>query len=122
MTLSPLRLFASLLLALCLPFAGAAELQIQLDSDNERLESNIRAFIGDPGDRSVASLRRFSSHARERARQAMRALGYYRARVSSRVLEQEPPVLQLEVTPGEPVRFRRIAIEVRGEADRKSVV
>ena len=116
MTLSPPRLFASLLLALCLPFAGAAELQIQLDSDNDRLESNIRAFIGDPGDRSVASLRRFSSHARERARQAMRALGYYRARVSSRVLEQQPPVLRLEVTPGEPVRFRRIAIEVRGEA------
>ncbi|TDT43148.1 autotransporter secretion outer membrane protein TamA [Halospina denitrificans] len=116
MSLSLPRLTTGLFLALFLPFSWAAELQLNLDPANDALESNIRAFIGDPGDRDAASLRRFSSHARERARQAMRALGYYQGRVTSRVLEQDPPVLKLEVVPGEPVRFRRVIIEVEGEA------
>lgn len=116
MTLSAPRLAASLFLALYLPFAGAAELQVHLEPENEALKDNIRAFIGDPGDRSAASLRRFSSHARERAREAMRALGYYQGRVTSRVLDEDPPVLKLEVVPGDPVRIRRVSVDVQGGA------
>jgi len=90
MSLSLRRFSTGLFLALFLPFAWAAELQVSVNPANDALESNIRAFIGDPGDRNAASLRRFASHARERARQAMRALGYYQGRVTSRVVEQDP--------------------------------
>ena len=116
MTLSFPRLSVSLFLALFLPFAWAAELQVSLDSPNDELQSNIRAHVGDLSDRNTASLRRFASHARERARKAMRALGYYQGRVISRVLEQEPLVLKLEVVAGERVQFRRVSIDVQGEA------
>lgn len=116
MNQSPSRLLAGLCLALLLPFASAAELQVRLDTADDELERNIRAHVGDSGDRDAASLRRFANHARERARKAMRALGYYRGRVESRVRDRDPPVLELDVTTGERVRLRRVSIDVQGGA------
>ena len=106
-----------IVLALSARLAGAAGLLISVDPPSAALRDNIRAHVGDPGQRSVESLRRFAPHARERAREGMRALGYYQGRVTSRVLEQKQPVLELSVTPGEPVRLRRIRIELEGEAE-----
>jgi len=87
-----------------------------MDTDNEAVEDNIRAYIGSLGERDEASLRRFSGHARDQARKGMRALGYYHGRVRYRVIEGDPPVLRLEVTLGEPIRIREVEISVEGEA------
>lgn len=115
-TVPRLRLTCCILLALTLQVVEAAELRIAVDPPNDALRDNIRAHLGDPGERSTASLRRFAGHAREKSKKAMRALGYYQGRVTTRVLDRDPPVLEVAVTPGDPVRLRRIRIEVRGEA------
>ncbi|MEQ6884436.1 autotransporter assembly complex family protein [Salicola sp. Rm-C-2C1-2] len=110
------RLFLFPLLLLAISGVRAAELEVIVDPENDALQSNIRAHVGDLGRRNAASLRRFASHARDSAREAMRALGYYQGEVQYRVVEARNPVLRLQVTPGEPVRLVSVRIEVRGEA------
>ncbi|MGM0450351.1 MAG: autotransporter assembly complex protein TamA [Pseudomonadota bacterium] len=116
MTPKTLRLCLFLLLFLIIPSVWAAELEVIVEPENEALVSNIRAHVGDVGDRNKASLRRFASHARDSAREAMRALGYYEGEIQYRVVEGDPPVLQLRVTPGDPVRLANVRIKVRGDA------
>ena len=116
MTSKALRLCLLPLLFLAIPGVWAAELEVIVEPENDALASNIRAHIGDLGDRDATSLRRFASHARASADEAMRALGYYEGEIRYRVVNGEPPVLRLRVTPGEPVRLARVRIRVRGEA------
>ncbi|MDX1587471.1 MAG: autotransporter assembly complex family protein [Oleiphilaceae bacterium] len=94
----------------------AARLEIRTEPENEAVAENIRAYIGPPGERDAAGLRRFSRHARSQADKAMRALGYYQGQVRFRVIEEDPPVLRLNVTLGEPVRLREVTLRVEGEA------
>lgn len=104
---------------LLLLMAGAAQggrLEINVEPQNEAVRDNIRAYIGDVSGRDLASLRRFSSHARDQARNAMRALGYYDGQIRFRVLDEENPVLRLNVTLGEPVRLREVDIRLQGDA------
>ncbi|TVP54672.1 MAG: outer membrane protein assembly factor [Halomonadaceae bacterium] len=111
--------YLALFLCSLLLMAGAAHggrLEINVEPANEQVEDNIRAYIGDVSERDFASLRRFSSHARDQAVNAMRALGYYEGRVRFRVLDKEIPVLRLNVTLGEPVRLRNVDIRLEGEA------
>lgn len=96
--------------------AQSARLEIRMDPENEAAKENVRVFVGSPGDRGVAELRRFSRHARDQADKALRALGYYQSRVRYRVMDEEPPVLRLNITLGEPVRLRNVTTRVEGEA------
>lgn len=116
MTFNVFRLLLFPLLLLAVTGVRAAELEVIVDPENDALQSNIRAHVGDLGSRNAASLRRFASHARDSAREAMRALGYYQGEVRYRVVAAQTPVLRLQVTPGEPVRLVSVRIEVRGEA------
>ena len=116
MTFKASRLSLFLLLVLTISGVRAAELDVIVEPENEPLTSNIRAHIGKVGDRNKASLRRFASHARDSARDAMRALGYYDGDIRYQVVAGEPPVLRLRITPGEPVRLNSVRIRVRGEA------
>lgn len=116
MTPNVVRLWLIPLLLLVMTGVRAAELEIMIEPQDEALRSNIRAHVGDLGDRNALSLRRFAAHARDSAREAMRALGYYEGDVQYRVVDGDPPVLRLRVTPGEPVRLERVRIEVRGGA------
>ena len=120
----PARFWLSFAVIFLLVGAGhvqGARLEVVTEPRNEAVEDNIRAYIGSVGERDAASLRRFASHARDQARSAMRALGYYQGRVRYQVIEGEPPVLRLEVTTGEPVRLRDIEVEVRGKASQMEV-
>ncbi|XOZ34784.1 autotransporter assembly complex protein TamA [Halomonadaceae bacterium KBTZ08] len=116
MTPNVLRLWLFLLLLLVVTGVRAAELEVIVEPENDALRSNIRAHVGDLGDRNTLSLRRFASHARDSAREAMRALGYYEGDVQYRVVDGDEPVLRLQVAPGEPVRLERVRIRVRGGA------
>ena len=115
MTPKVLRLLLFPLLILAVAGVRAAELEVIVEPENDALQSNIRAHVGDLGDRNAASLRRFAAHARDSATEAIRALGYYDGDIRYQVVEGDPPVLRLEVAPGEPVRLTSVRIEVRGE-------
>ena len=115
MTPKLLRLLFLPLLILAVAGVRAAELEIAVEPESDALHSNIRAHVGDLGNRNAASLRRFASHARDSAAEAIRALGYYDGDIRYQVVEGDPPVLRLEVAPGEPVRLTSVRIEVRGE-------
>ena len=105
MTPKVLRLLLFPLLILAVAGVRAAELEVIVEPENDALQSNIRAHVGDLGDRNAASLRRFAAHARDSATEAIRALGYYDGDIRYQVVEGDPPVLRLEVAPGEPVRL-----------------
>jgi translocation and assembly module TamA len=49
-------------------------------------------------------------------RRAARALGYYDPAISRRIRDEEPPVLVMEVTPGEPVRVASRQVDITGPA------
>jgi translocation and assembly module TamA len=106
-------------LALSMPTALMAELDVRVQGVEGELRDNVRRHIGTPLSDDPRILRRFAARAEESARQGLQALGYYHATVTTR-LEGEPgsQVLQVDVEPGEPTRIRRLDIRVEGEAER----
>lgn len=112
--LSPFAVSLALLVALP---AAAAELEVLLSPKSKALRENVEAHIGELGERDLDSLQRFSRHAEREATKALQALGYYRPRIRSEVLETGgKPVLRLQIEQGEPVRLRTVEIRVEGEA------
>lgn len=99
------------------PLAAAAELEVLISPRSKALRENVEAHIGDLGKRDAASLQRFSRHAEREALRALQALGRYRAKIRSEVIEGgDEPVLRLHIEQGEPVRLRTVEIRVEGEA------
>ncbi|TRX73513.1 autotransporter assembly complex protein TamA [Pseudomonas mangiferae] len=80
------------------------------------LKANIEAYIGSLGERDENALQRYRRSAEHQAELAAQALGYYHVRVESRVDAGPPPVLHLDVWPGEPVHLRQVTVRVEGEA------
>jgi len=93
-----------------------ARLDVRVEPEAAELRSNIEGYIGELGERDEQALRRFAPIAEQQARSAAEALGYYRARITSTVRPGDKPRLQLRVTPGEPVRLRRVDIRIEGPA------
>lgn len=86
------------------------------DAASAALKANIEAYIGPLGERDADGLQRYRRSAERQAELAVQALGYYHARIETRVEAGPPPVLRLEVWPGEPVRLRQVTVRVEGEA------
>ncbi|WP_263145753.1 autotransporter assembly complex family protein [Pseudomonas sp. RIT-PI-AD] len=80
------------------------------------LKANIEAYIGSLGERDENGLQRYRRSAEHQAELAAQALGYYQARISSRVDTGKAPTLHLDVVPGEPVHLRQVTLRVNGEA------
>lgn len=109
----------AVLLALLVATSGAAaaELEVLLSPRSKALRENVEAHVGELGDRDLRSLQRFSRHAEREAAKALQALGYYRAKIRSEVLEEGgKPLLRLHIERGEAVRLRTVEIRVEGEA------
>lgn len=99
------------------PATGLADqVEIRMEGDHPALLDNARAFVGDVEDHSLSSLRRYGDTVEERIRQALRALGYYDPTISRDIREEDPPVLVMEVTPGEPVRVVSREVTISGPA------
>ncbi|GGJ86036.1 outer membrane protein assembly factor [Pseudomonas matsuisoli] len=93
-----------------------AVLEVRVSPANNALRSNIEGYIGSLGDRNLAALERYTSTVERQAEQASQALGFYHARISSRVTGGDNARLVLNVEPGEPVKLRNVTIRVEGPA------
>ncbi|MEX6504260.1 autotransporter assembly complex protein TamA [Pseudomonas zhanjiangensis] len=93
-----------------------ARLEVRVQPANKALRSNVEGYIGALGERDAQSLQRFRRSAEAQALKAAQALGYYQARITSEVIDQDPPSLVIRIQPGEPVRLRQVTLRVEGPA------
>ncbi|WP_338034603.1 autotransporter assembly complex family protein [Halorhodospira neutriphila] len=115
---------ASLVLALAaacaaagVPRGAAAEVAIAVKGVEKELAEQVRVYLGEPGSEEPAAVAAFQRHAPERAREALEALGYYRAQVAAKRRRTDDGWrVVVRVDPGEPVRVRRMAVCLSGEA------
>lgn len=105
-----LLLFSSVLLA------ENARLVVSVKPANNALKSNVEGYIGSLGERDAEALQRFRRVVESQAEKAAQALGYYQAQISTDVLEQTPPRLNVNIVPGEPVRIGSVTVRVDGPA------
>ncbi|MFC4260522.1 autotransporter assembly complex family protein [Marinobacter lacisalsi] len=104
------------------PVASLADqVEIRMEGDYPGLLDNARAFVGDVEDHSLSSLRRYGDTVDERIRQALRALGYYDPTIARNIRDEDPPVLVMEVSPGEPVRVVSRDVTITGPAQDDSL-
>lgn len=109
-----------LLLILLTFFAMAARagLEVNVEPENERVQDNIEAFVGEIEATSRREMERTARHAKEQAADAARALGYYQTIISHRITgNRDDPVLVLDVQLGEPVRLDEVNIRVEGPGE-----
>lgn len=110
----PILLVCLLLVSL----AGQAELRVNVQPANAAVRNNIEAFVGPVEAASRREMWRLARHSRDQALDAARALGYYDVRIRPRVTgSNNAPVLELNVTLGEPVRLRNVDIRVTGPGE-----
>nr|WP_074888433.1 autotransporter assembly complex family protein [Pseudomonas argentinensis] len=105
-----LMLFSAALLA------DDARLVVSVQPANNALKSNVEGYIGNLGERDVEALQRLRRVVEGQAEKAAQALGYYQAQISSEVVEQTPPRLNMRIVPGEPVRIGSVTVRVDGPA------
>jgi translocation and assembly module TamA len=93
-----------------------ARLQVRVEPANSALERNIEGHIGSLGERDSEALQRYRRAAELQARNAVQALGYYHAQISSKVGSGKKPSLTIEVKAGEPVHLRNVTLRIEGPA------
>ncbi|MDN5514813.1 MAG: autotransporter assembly complex protein TamA, partial [Pseudomonas sp.] len=99
---------------------AASELDVRVTPSNSALKANIEGYVGSLDGLDAQSLRRMRRIAENEADKAAQALGYYQARIRSRIEEGETPRLVLEVEPGERIRLRNVDIRIEGPASELS--
>ncbi|MES2818233.1 MAG: autotransporter assembly complex family protein [Pseudomonadota bacterium] len=110
------RYWLPLLLIACSAVRAQDQLDIRISPANPTLEANIHGYLSPVDERDPDELLRFSRTARSQAEQAARALGYYQARIDSRIEAGSPPRLILDIQPGEPLRLREVTLRIDGPA------
>jgi translocation and assembly module TamA len=113
--------FRHLLVAALLLSSSAAwaksQLDVTLQPRDRLLRANIEAYIGPIVDRDREALLRIRRTVERQALEAVRALGYYQAQISTEVTDADAkPRLRLLVEQGEPVRLREVDIRLSGDA------
>jgi translocation and assembly module TamA len=98
------------------PVALADQIRVKVEGDFSELEENARLRVGEVEGRTADGLRRYASTAVDQARQAVRAVGYYRPDIRWEVSEPEgePAQLTLTIEPGTPVRIRTRDVVIEG--------
>ncbi len=98
--------------------AAHAELVVNVEPANNRVRNNIQAFIGPVEAPSRRDMWRLARHAQEQALTAAQAVGYYDVSIRPEVRGSETdPTLVLNVTLGQPVRFREVDIRITGAGE-----
>jgi translocation and assembly module TamA len=109
-------LVAALLLSSSAVWAKS-QLDVSLQPRDRLLRANIEAYIGPIVDRDREALLRIRRTVERQALEAVRALGYYQAQISTEVTDADAkPRLRLLVEQGEPVRLREVDIGLSGDA------
>lgn len=92
-----------------------AELEVKVEPRNSAAKKNIETFIGPVKADSRAAMWRLARSSRQQALSALQALGYYHAQVRPQVTgDEDAPVLQLNVSLGEPVRLDKVTLDITG--------
>ena len=103
--------------ALAAPSAMATELNWRVEGIDGELAANVRAHLGAPREaRTLREARILRSRAVDRARDGLKALGYYEPTIKTN-LEGDADSgwsVILTIDKGQPVRLRDVLIEVRG--------
>lgn len=97
----------------------AQQVEVQVEGDHPELVSNVEAFIGEVDGRSEDNLRRYAPTAVGQAKEALRALGYYRPTITWDVVasdSEELARLALKISPGEPVKITSRNVTIEGPA------
>jgi len=110
-------------LALLLGAVSAAHaqesLEVRIDPPDAALKANVQGYIGSLSGRDASVLAQLIASSEKQARSAAEALGYYHAQIKAQVLPakgKQPPRLLVQIKPGEPVRLRKVNIEINGPA------
>lgn len=102
--------------------AQAPSPSIRISGADPRLEENIRAHLGVETERCNTELRRLNRllpQVNADIERAAQALGYYGARFSSEFIEANACwVLEVTVTPGEPLTFGEVVVDIAPDQTR----
>jgi len=110
---------ASLLLMMALP--AAAAIKVELRGVEDDVKRNVETFLSvaryrDRNDIDADTVNRLFNRIDGEVREALRPFGYYEPTVKSQLDKHEKGwQIDIEVTPGEPVRVRHVSIEVVGQ-------
>lgn len=111
------RIIISLFLILWLPCTWAqVRLEVVVKPANKAVKENIQAYIGSLDDYDEEALQRYRRTIVSMARKASEALGYYQNTYQISAVPGKNPILRIEVALAEPVRLRKVDIQVLGEA------
>lgn len=110
-----------LLLLGCSSLWAQSRVEVVVEPANKEVKENIQAYIGALQDYDAQELQRYSRTAMKQARQASEALGYYNNRYQIHVVADKKPRLRIQVALAEPVRLRKVDIQVLGEASQLPV-
>ncbi|MDF2445772.1 MAG: BamA/TamA family outer membrane protein [Moraxellaceae bacterium] len=102
------------LLAWLLPGLARAAVAVDIVGASGDLRENIEAYVGTLQDDELASWRSTRTRLYENVKEALRSMGYYGAEVDIG-LDRER--VRIAITPGEPVRVRRLRLVFTGDAD-----
>ena len=96
--------------------ARAAVLEYSIEGLKGELKDNAVAWLGQLPETPQERLN-FTVSAEEKVRLSLQALGYYRPQIAIDIQRSEPVwQMAVAVEPGEPVRIRRVDVQVLGEA------
>ncbi len=110
-----------LLAALLVPAAEAADksavknVSYDVSGLDGELQSNVEIYLSQLPPVKSDRVGRYEDDITEAVRNGLQALGYYQPQIAFGKLDGA--TLHLEVTPGEPVRFRHIKVTLSGDAD-----
>lgn len=112
------RLLPALLL-LSLP--AAAAIKVELRGVDDEVKLNVQTFLSveryrDRNDIDADTVDRLFNRIDGEVREALRPFGYYEPEVRSELKPQDKGwLIDIDITPGEPVRVRHVSIVIRGQ-------
>ncbi len=99
---------------------AADRIRIEIEGVDRPIADNVRSYLTlgrylQRSDLTDAQVRRLADRAVDEATDALRPFGYYEATVRSRTSrDDENWIVRLFVTPGEPVRYREVDVQLSG--------
>ncbi|WP_232818167.1 autotransporter assembly complex protein TamA [Zobellella maritima] len=111
-----LRLWGPMALMLLSLGGHAQEVEYQLRGLEGELEDNAEAYLKQLPPLKPEQVERFGDDIDMAVRNSLQALGYYNPEIDISPAEDDPELLVIRVTPGEPVRIRELDIRLDGDA------
>ncbi|MGL5007529.1 MAG: autotransporter assembly complex protein TamA [Plesiomonas sp.] len=96
-----------------------ASVKLQINGLSGELQRNVRAHLSTITDDEVSASPRFKRRVKTGIEDGLKALGYFNPEIQFDLVRREPPakpLLVVKVNPGEPVKIKKITIELLGDA------